>query len=495
MSFQPFLGFAPDADYDTPGALPDCQHMVPTPRGMRVQPGWALGPDNAGRTVPAAEPVQAIASLRGASGVYRFCRTNYRIYKSLGDGPWQDVSPSPVHSPNGPSTFASLGNYVITAGGASESPGANAIFAADMNSGVFAPMSSAPRASIVVSANRFVLAFGDYDYADRWSCSARDDHTSWTANLSTLAATGRIVDRSGGFTAAIEFSGDVLAFKRNSVHIGRFVGAPEVWEWTALPYNVGCISSNAVCHVPGGVLFVSDGGPCMFDGATVRPLLEGRARQWWTRNFDAAFGRFMYAAYDEVANQAWVSHSTFNKASSQVHGILAIDLPSGRLGLARYGCDAFASCHDHSKGGVQRIYGALRPGPSLGNRIYSRFDLSGEIGASWFDSADFTYARDPAEQTPYFVMPELGDGMSEVELTELRLKWREAPDDATAVHYTRPYAGGPLSVVGESPLSDTKSFQTRANARWHRVKVRLRDNAEMTGYQFEPTPTGRKGAR
>lgn len=494
MSFQPFLGFAPDMDYDTPGAISDCQHMVPTPRGMRVQPGWAAETGGLTHTVPSSEPVYVAVQLRSSNGVYyRFCKALYTVYKSASGGAWQDVSPSPARNFNGPTTFAGFGNYAIMAGGTTEAPGSSTIYAAEMSSGSFAKISGAPRAPIVVAASRFVLAFGASDYSDRWSCSARDDHTSWTASLATLAATGRVVDSPGGFTAAIEFGGDVLAFKRNSIHVGRFVGAPEVWQWTTLPENVGCTSANAVCRVPGGVVFVSDAGPHFYDGASVRPLLIGRAAEWWAQNFLTGFGRFMYAAYDEPTQQVWVSYKSYNVPGDARHGLLIVDLATGRIGRAMYGCDAVCSSQAYNGTGAQRIFGMFRPGASSSTRLFSRIETLGDT--SWFDNIDYTYARDSAELAPYFVMPELGDGMSEVELTELRLKWREAPDDATAVHYTRPYAGGPLEVVGERSLSDTKSFQTRANARVHRVKVRLQDNAEMTGYAFEPTPTGRKGAR
>lgn len=483
MSFQPFLGFAPDMDYDTPGAFSDCQHMVPTPRGMRVQPGWATIA-NMGAITLTSGRVNGYGCAVYSFGATHFAGTTTRIYHAFStSAAWTDVSRGGGYSNVSHWTFAPFGSHMIAA--AASGIGGGCTIQQCMIGGAASDISGGPVARVVVSASRFVLAFGDQDYGDRWRCCARDDHTSWTASLSTLAATGRIVDEPGPITAAIELNGDVVVFKYRGVFLGQFTGAPEVWTWRQLPIATGCVSARAVCRVPDGIAFAGGDDVYLYDGASFRGLLAGKAKEWWQSTYDWVMKQALVLSYDEPSGQLWVS------AINIQNHVLVIDLQTGRLGRARYGADMICASLGDVAGNASHICGFMVTATGAGPRHFAKLDPA----ISWFDNADFTFARDSAEQAPYFVMPELGDGMSEVEMTELRLKWREAPDDATAVHYTRPYAGGPLEVVGERPLSDTKSFQTRANARYHRVKVRLQDNAEVTGYAYEPTPTGRKGAR
>ena len=427
MSFQPFLGFAPDLDYDTPGAFSDCQHIVPTPRGMRVQPGWE--PEVAvNTTLPTGGANRYVVGFTDAPElapspeVYQFAGTQTQLFRRAGAG-WTFGSTVAAFSNVVAWTFAPFGGYMLAAGGSPYSSGNTTVHAAALSFGYFAPVTGAPRTAIVIAASRFAMAFGDQDYADRWRCSARDDHTSWTASLSTLAATGRIVEPAGGFTAAIEFGGDVIAFKHRSMHIGRFTGAPEVWAWQKFPQDAGCIGPRAVCKMRSSIAFMSPDNIYVFDGASLRGLLDGKAKEWWGAQSSALIlgGATLSMHFVEKSNQLWVQFQRGTDTTAIMRW-LVIDMDSGRMGLAQYCGDTLCLSQGRAKYSPVRLYGFLRANALATDRQFARIDTAGDLGYSWFDSADFTYARDSAEEAPYFVMPELGDGMSEVELTELRHK-------------------------------------------------------------------------
>lgn len=291
-----FLGFAPEAPVDTPGALLICQNFIPTSKGSLRSPFGAVDRNILSIGVPSAATVRGISAPAFApDGYFMDAGTDTNIWRMQRNGglTWSPVGRS-----------AGSGTYVVTSGGywlfeqfgksmvaarGDQAGGVCPLQAASYTiAGVYADISGAPLASVLAVTDRFVLAFcepGD-DNVDRWRCSARDDHTNWSLSPATLCATGRLVDTPGPIIGAKNFGNDVIVYKANSMFRGRFVeGLAEVWGWELLPYRSGTSNPRTVVNVGTKQYSLSNTGLYEYDGAQLTELMGPYLRPWYERFF------------------------------------------------------------------------------------------------------------------------------------------------------------------------------------------------------------------
>ena len=286
----PLLGFMPDLDPTTPGAIMDGDAFVPTLQGVSAA------------NVPAPN---AIADLAGTpTGAYAtilldgtkrmFASTSTAIYEASG-ATWTDRSRGGGYTGVQKQRFCTFGNNVL-ATNRSEAIGQAA------PGGAFADIATAPKASILVSVNGFVMALDTNDgtYGDRpdgWWCSGLRDQTLWTPSAATQAANGRLLDTPGKITAGAALGSDVVAYKAGSMYLGRYVGPPIIWAWQRVPGEVGCAGAESVVVVNGRHYFIGQNDFYSFDGTVPQPM-NAPCREWFFGNLDESLRATIIGAVD-----------------------------------------------------------------------------------------------------------------------------------------------------------------------------------------------------
>lgn len=174
----PLLGFMPDLDPTTTGAIMDGDAFVPTLQGVSA----ANTQTPAMIAALAATPTGAYATALLDGTKRTFASTNAAIYEATG-ATWTDRSRGGGYTGAQRQRYCTFGNNVLncnrTQAIGQAAPG-----------GAFADISGAPKASIIVSVNGFVMAFDTTDstYGDRpdgWWCSGLRDQTLWTPSAAT----------------------------------------------------------------------------------------------------------------------------------------------------------------------------------------------------------------------------------------------------------------------------------------------------------------------
>jgi hypothetical protein len=161
-------GFSPDLDPSTPGIIVDCDAIAPSIKGFVAANSLA----STGQAALAGTPTGAYATTLLDGTKRMFASTNTNIYEAAG-GAWTDRSRAGLYTGGQRQRFCVFGNNVISTN-RSEGIGQAAPGAA------FTDIAGAPKASIVVSVNGFVVAFdtNDATYGDRpdgwWSSGIRD---------------------------------------------------------------------------------------------------------------------------------------------------------------------------------------------------------------------------------------------------------------------------------------------------------------------------------
>lgn len=277
MQMVPLLGLSPDIDPTTPGAMPDsiASRFIPTQRGIAGVPAGL----SSGGTPPTHGTQRGhFISRRPDGTTYIYYAgtngTDQRVYNAvIGDtgvlsGSLTDRSPA-AYSNSSVWSFAMTADTVLAATQAinliaHSSPTSN--FAA-----VATPPSQIPK--IVSALNGFAFAFNGATDQDRWWCSAINNPQDWAPSIATQATTGRLVGSGGPILAAAPLGDQMIAYKRDEIWVGSYVGPPEVWRWQRIPAE-GVINRVALCSADAFHVFVGISGPWIFDG--VRPVPLGK---------------------------------------------------------------------------------------------------------------------------------------------------------------------------------------------------------------------------
>lgn len=454
-------GFAPDLDPETPGVVTDCDSIVPTVKGLSA--ANSLAPT--GLPALADVPTGAYATQLLDGTKRMFAATNSNIYEAAGTA-WTTRSRGGGYTGSQRQRFCVFGNNVIAANRTQvigqAAPGGN-----------FADIATAPGATIVVSVNGFVMAFDTVDgtYGDRpdgWWCSGIRDQTIWTPSLATQAANGRLIDTPGKITAGAVLGNDVVAYKANSMYLGRYVGAPVIWAWTRVPGDIGVSGPESVVTLGTQQFFVGSNDFYTFDGTVPRPIGDD-IREWFFLNLNQQFRANIIGAVDLPRSLVYWHYPSTASADGSLDSVIVLNTQTGKWGHSLLDVEvpvlyvSGAITYD-GLGALYATYDDLPdiaynspfwlidqtvPGVFQGNVLYS---LTGQPGPSYLVTGDF------------------GDMVNYVFMRRMSPRYRLTPETGTATNYYRDTLGETATQDATATLTRNR-FDFRRAAHWHSVRI------------------------
>jgi hypothetical protein len=481
----PIAGFSPDADPNTPGIFTDCTNVIPYESGFR------------GAFTPVAVAAAALASeVRGAvvatklDGTRRiFAGTQTKLYE-LASGTWVDRSAGTyVGSSDSRWSFCQFGDTTISSNLADAMQSSSA--------GIFAAITGAPKAKVVVSASsNFVIAFNTNDTTygsspDRWWCCAQSDQTSWTPNVTTSANTGRLVAVEGAIQAALTLGDYVIAYKQRAVFVGVYAGAPVVWQWNLVPGGeCGAVGQEAVCDIGGAHFIVGNDNFWIFDGTRPQPVGNGVVRQWFLSNSNPAYRYRTKAIYDKQNNLVRVIYPSTNSSGNcdacLVYHVTAkkwgradaaIEAPLNYIspGVTVVGLDAYAS-----------TVNALPNIP-----MDSQYWLAGGQVPAYFNTSHQLVSINGATGPSSITTGDMGDDDTLSVLDRFRVRFVMSPTTAVATGFSKMNEGDALVAGATNAINDGK-FDMRQTGRFHRVRIDMTGSHLETAYAGKPKATGQR---
>lgn len=480
----PLLGFTPDSDPATPGCVLDCDEVIPTEIGMKAAPASA----SVGITaMPAA--CRGAAVVRNLSGNRRLLAgTATRLYEANTTA-WTDVSDLTYNlGADDRWSFAQFGNAAL----------ASAITDAirRSTSGTFAPVAGAPKAKIIDSVLGFVMALHTNetiygDSPDRWWCSAYLDETSWTASVSTQAATGRLIEGSGQLRAGKRLGDDFIAYKQRAMFLGRYAGAPEVWRWTQISSEIGCVGQEALADTGIMHLFVGEDDIYLYDGVRPQSIAAGKVRQWFVDNRDPTYSYRSKVLWDRQNSLAYFCYPSSTSAGV-VDEALVFHTKSGKWGLITRNIQAVVNYISPSitYDGGSPLITTYDSGPAI--PYDSAFWVSGSETAALFETDNVIKTLSGTPGTSTFKTGDFGDEDGSTMCDNVKLRFRQSPSTATVQGYTKTDLGTAVPTTGASASRDDGAFDVRQTARWHRFEFTLTGAAEFTAIRPSLKPAGRR---
>ncbi len=482
------LGFAPDAEPTRPGVMTECDNIIPFERGFRAAPL----PMSAGLPALAAA-CRGAAVLRDLSNGSRLLAgTAARLYEASGTA-WADVSDATAGYALGDEdrwSFAQFGNTALAATPTKRIQRST--------SGAFSQITNAPKAQIIESATNFVLAFHTDettygDSPDRWWCCALYDVGDWAPSVATQATTGRILDGQGGFKAARRLGSDVVAYKERGLFVGRYSGAPIVWDWTPVSEDVGCVGKEAVAVTSIGHVFVGSDNIYLFDGTRPIPLATDTVRQWWLDNSSAQYRSRTRLLWDRFNNLVWVYFPSSSSSDGAADTCLVFHVLKRRWGRADTTVQAvltyITSGSSITYDGGSTLITDYETGPEL------TFDsvrwLKESESPAVFSSTNVMQTLTGAPDDSSFTTGDIGDASVATMCNGVRLLSSQTAEIADCAGFTREFAGGALTGIAAVELNDG-SFDVRQTGRFHRFRFDLSGEHRFSAVELDLKRAGRR---
>lgn len=469
-----FSGFSPDLPPETEGIFTDCSNILPaigefisapsrTDVGLGAVDSAALG----------------FAVIRQIDNTPRtFCGTASKLYEASTS--WVDVSKVGGYSLGAEDRwrFTQFGNTTIAAS-KSETIQTSSY-------GSFANASaSAPRAAIVETVGNQVFAFNtnDTSFGDdpqRWWCSALNDHTNWVPSVANQCVSGQLRSSPGPITAGRRLGDIIVAYKKDSIFVGQYVGAPSVWSFSQVPGNVGTPSHEAVVTTGSAHYFIGPDDFYVFDGT--RPNnLNTPVRQWFFDTLDEAYASRICGSFDSKTQRVfWWFPS--KSSSGSLDKCVVLNIKTGQWGRMDGAIEIAASYVSPGMtydtiGGSYSSYDDLPTTISFDSPFWS----SGSAVVSVFSTDHKAYVYTGVSTNSSITTGHHGDAGQFFTVTGIRPRFIKSPTSSQVLHSYSNSDATDFSVGSTSRFVNNK-YDLMWSARWHRFEFQYIGNVRISGY-------------
>lgn len=476
------LGFSPDLPPETEGVMTDCANVLPDTGGFISAPSAVdagLGAVN-GKAV-------GFAAVRKIDGTSReFAGTASKLYEATSS--WNDVSKVGGYSLGVDDRwrFAQFGNKTIAAA-KSETMQAS-------TSGAFANLSaSAPKAAIVETINNQVFAFNtnDTSFGDdsqRWWCSAINDETDWVPSVNTQCVSGQLRSSPGAITAGRRLGDVIVAYKKDAIYVGQYVGTPNIWSFNQIPGNVGSPSHEAVVTTGTAHYFVGNDDFYVFDGSRAAPL-NTPLRQWFFDTLDDGYSYRICGTFDSKAQRLywWFPSKSSGGALDKC---VVLHLKTGQWGRMDGDVEIAATyvsagvTYD-SLGTLYATYDDLPTTVSFDSPFWS----SGNAVVSAFKTDHKAYTFTGVSTSSSITPGHHGSNTQFSTVSRVKPRFLTSPASSQLL-YSYSNTDATTFSVGSTSTWANQWYDLLWSARWHKFEMQFTGNMKLSGYDIVLTEDG-----
>jgi hypothetical protein len=485
----PLLGYAPDLDPTKPGVLTNCSSLIPSLRGMEGAPS------------PQATSLPALSTAcRNAAVVRKLDNTTRLIagtatkLQEASTSSWTDV------------TRASGGDYglgtELTWTFAQYSDQTLAAAKSDIlqvsSSGAFAnATANAPKASIVETANSFILLFdvndqgAVFDSADRphgwWA--ARTSGT-WTPSVANEAYTGSLTSTPGPIKAGKRFGQAVIAYKDRSMYVGQYVGQSG-WEFSLIPGEAGAVSQGVVVDVGADDnpkhIFMGFDDFYQYDGSKPVSIGNPLSRTVFGE-INKSFSYVSKALHDRVNKRIYFFYPV--ASSTTTDKCVVYNYQTGMWGRDDRSIEAVVEFinNNNTYDNIATRYASYDAIPSIA--YDSPFWTAGFPTPAIFNTSHLIQTMDGASSSSSLTTWDMGSDALISLVSRVHPLFLTKPATGSLTNYYRS-ALGDSTTTGQTVSMDSKGrFDFLRSANWHRCLIEMTGDVEISSIRVEAQEDG-----
>ncbi len=464
------LGYAPDSDPTIAGVLTNCAGAVPSLKGMKGAPSATVTP-----------LATLAATCQGAAVLYKldvstrfFAGSPTKLYEA-GASTWTDVSRAAAYTPNNTQRwrFAQFRNVSLAANGSDT-------IQASVSSGAFSCVGGAPAAAIVETVGAFVFAFNTQLNPNGWQCAGINGYTNWVNSVANQAASGVLTATPGPILAGRRFGSTIIAYKKNSMYLGTYVGPPNIWQFDQIPGNVGAMSQESVVNIgtPENPkhIFIGEDNFYLYDGAKPIPIGTNRVK-------NAVFGALLQSRYYACASL----HDRVNNVVYFFYPIADSVFPDHCV-VYNYRTDKWGQDDRQIEVPVEYVSPGITY-DSLGS-FYATYDQlpnlpydlaflnSAQPLPAVFDTSSLVKTLTGSAGNTSITTGDYGDDFGFSTLRRVKPRFLTAPSSATMTNFYKNAEGDSLTMDVTTSMSSGQ-FDVLRDARWHRATIAMSGDWEM----------------
>jgi len=486
-----FLGYAPDVDPTLDGVMTNCVGIVPTQRGF------------AGAPSPISTVLSALpAACHGVAAVMKtddttrlFAGTLTQLLEASG-ATW--TTRSGTISGLGAANRWRFAQFQDSTLAAAITEKTQFIAGATQFADVTA---TAPKCAIIEAVNNFVIGFDVIDQAgiyeatatahpDGWWCAAKGGYTSWIPNVDTEAATGTLSSTPGKILGAKAFGYQCIAYKKNSMYLGTYVGSGVIWDWQLIPGSAGALSNEVIINVgtPGAPqhIFMGPDNFYRYRAGQVEPIGE----EVNDAVFDNLNTEYYYAAT--------ALHDFKNKLVYFYYPVVGAITPdscvvfnylTGKWGRDDRTVEATAQwvAPGITYAELGTNYTTYADFPDAAYNL--AFLTSGVSVPMIVNTSHVLQTLTSTPGTTSITSNDIGDETVQVLISRVVPRFITKPATCTLTNYYREQLGDALTT-DQTTTIDAGRFDFTRSAPWHRVKFTFTGAVEITGFRLDAKPDG-----
>ena len=483
MTFQKLLGFAPDLDPTTEGIVKTGTGLVPTRRGL----GAAPSPENTDLAEITATAIGGATIMKGDGTTRTFAVTPGEILEGSGTT-WTDRSSSAYTATV--ARFAQLRDQTFAALGLSDT-------IQQSSTGAFAALTSAPAAKIVevVTDQVFALNTSDDTYGaepDRWRVSAFELPGSWTANISTLAASGRLTATAGDITAGKRLGSNLVVYKGSSLYLGTFVGAPAIWRFDLVTDEIGALTQEGVIAAENVHFFAGQENFYVFDGTRPIPIGDDIKDFFFDGELNFNFRASIRGVYDREAARLVYFYPSSASTTGELDKRIEYNIRTGKWGTPTV-LDVRAPFEYRPTTGptydtLGDSYATYDDLPTIAYNSPFWFTVANRVAV--FNTSNKLQNLTGTGVATDFTPWTMGDDRQLSFITRVRPRFNTYPTSGELVNSYADNLGDTFtSASGTAALNDGK-FDFEREARWHSFRMETVGDMEILGLDVEGLPAG-----
>lgn len=473
------------------GGLEDAVNVIPYKNDYGSFPEQAYDTGSLSGTC-----VGAIACRDISGNVYRFAGTPSNLYK-LSAGVWNNVSRTTVAYTSAVTTrwrFSVFGNTLQAVNGADAMQyytlGTSTTFN-DMSASASAPVST-----FIAPVRDFVMVGNIANKQNRvqWSYinnAARFADTTasvqYQSDHQDLPGEGaQITGITGGDFAAI--------FTKRSIWRAAYVGTPLVFRFDEMSPGIGCIVPGSIARFQTITYFWSGQGFYAFDGTQAIPIGDEKVDRFFKGDFLFDYAYNVSSVVDPINKLYLIAYPSVNSTDGHCDRILALNYINGRWTRIEHDTEFIfnAFTAGYTLDGLDSVSSSIDAlAFSLDSSVWSGGDLT--LSGFYTNHRGITFASSNTAKEATFITGE--DQIFPHSRAFVRgVRPLVQGDSATSIIVNigkRDKQTDDVTWTGDSTINSNGWCPVRANARYHRVKLRISGGFERAeGFDIDAVRDG-----